>query len=69
MDGHCLSIGLKEQIYFGINELDVVFWPLISLWPIQVFPKFGNEVFCFLIEPFHRFGYILQQSSRKTLGD
>ena len=69
MGGHCLAIYLKEQVYVGINELDVVVCPLSSLRPIPVFPKLANEVFCFLIEPFHRFGYILQKASRKTFGD
>ena len=69
MGGHCLAIYLKEQVHVRINELNVVMRPLLSLWPILVFPKFGNEVFCFLIEPFHRLGYILRQAPWKTFGD
>ncbi len=55
--------------YTSESKLFLVFCSLISLRLIPVFPKFGNEVFCLLIEPFHRFGYILQQASRKTFGD
>ena len=69
MGGDYLTIYLKEQVHVRINELDVVLCPLRSLWPILVFLKFGNEDFCFLIEPFHRLGYILRRRPWKTFGD
>jgi hypothetical protein len=69
MGGHDLAIYLKEQVYVGINELDVVFCPLISLRPIPVFPKFGNEVLCLLIEPFHRLRLYPATGVMKTFGD
>jgi hypothetical protein len=69
MGGNCFTIYLKNQVYVRINASDVVVCPPLCLWPILVFPKFGKEVLCFLIEPFHRFGYILRQASWKTFGD
>ncbi len=56
MARHCPAIYLKEQVRVAINDLNVVLSPLLSLQPIVVSTKFGNEIFCFLIEPFHRFG-------------